>query len=110
MQFDKYNVEFKEIITKSFLKTFCAFSNCNDGQIIFGINDNAEVVGIDISDNTLLRIENMINDSIEPVPSYKIEIATGYNKYKTTIILNKLTDKNLIKRMSKGPRTIYTII
>ncbi|MDD2583123.1 MAG: putative DNA binding domain-containing protein [Desulfuromonadaceae bacterium] len=89
---EKYNVEFKEKITKSFLKTVCAFSNYNDGQIIFGINDNAEVVGIDVSDDTLLKIENMINDSIEPVPSFKIEIKNYYNN--TIIILKVAKGKN----------------
>ena len=92
---EEYNVEFKEIIAKSFLKTVCAFSNYNDGQIIFGIKDNAEVVGIDVSDNTLLKIENMINNSIEPLPSYKIEI----KKYINIMII--------ILKVFKGINTPY---
>jgi ATP-dependent DNA helicase RecG len=89
---EKYNMEFKEIITKSFLKTVCAFSNYNDGQIVFGIKDNAEAVGIDVSDDTLLKIENMVNDSIEPVPSYKIEIKNYLDT--RIIILNIFKGKN----------------
>jgi ATP-dependent DNA helicase RecG len=73
-EIEKYDLEFKEIIRKSFLKTVSAFSNYNDGQIIFGIEGNGEVVGIEVSDDILLKIEKMINDSIEPVPFYKIDI------------------------------------
>jgi ATP-dependent DNA helicase RecG len=92
---EKYNVEFKESIAKSFLKTVCAFANYNDGQIIFGINDDAELVGIDTSDNNLLKIENMINDSIKPVPYYKLEIKSHINK------------KIIILKVAKGKNTPY---
>lgn len=71
---EKFDLEFKEKISKTFLKTVSAFSNYNDGKIIFGINNLGEVVGIEASDNQRLKIENMINDSVDPVPKYKIEI------------------------------------
>ncbi len=70
---EKYNLEFKEIVSKTFLKTVSAFSNYNDGKILFGINDNGKVVGVDARDEELLKIENMINDSLKPIPPYKIE-------------------------------------
>lgn len=88
---EKFNLEFKEIINKSFLKTVSAFSNYNDGKIIFGIKDNSEIIGIDISDENCLKIENMINSSISPVPFYKIEIKTINDK--NIIILNILKGK-----------------
>ncbi|MGD1822336.1 MAG: ATP-binding protein [Pleomorphochaeta sp.] len=88
---EKFNLEFKEIINKSFLKTVSAFSNYNDGKIIFGIKDNSEIIGIDISDENCLKIENMINSTISPVPFYKIEIKTINDK--NIIILNILKGK-----------------
>lgn len=39
-------VEFKEIITNTFLKTVSAFSNYDGGVILFGIDDNGNVKGI----------------------------------------------------------------
>ena len=39
-------MEFKEDFTKSFLKTVSTFSNYEDGQIIFGIDDSGNAVGI----------------------------------------------------------------
>lgn len=71
---EAYNLEFKEKITSSFLKTVSAYANYNDGKIIFGLDNAANPSGIDVSDEERLRIENMINDSFEPVPRYGIEI------------------------------------
>lgn len=65
-------LEFKENITSSFLKTICAYSNYDGGRIIFGINDNGEIVGLsDNLDNICLDLENQINDSIKPNPNYE---------------------------------------
>ena len=40
------DLEYKETISKSYLKTVSAFANFNDGTIIFGISDDGRVVGI----------------------------------------------------------------
>ena len=49
-------LEFKESITKSFLKTVSAFSNYDGGEIIFGIDDDGNIKGLVL----ILRIESMI--------------------------------------------------
>ena len=59
---EKSNLEFKEKINKKFLKTVSAYANYNDGEIIFGIDDAGNVVGLDNIDNECIKIENMIND------------------------------------------------
>jgi len=92
---EKFNVEFKEEISRSFLKTVSAFANYHDGKILFGVNDNGEVVGIKGSDTMYLQIEHMINDSIDPVPSYTLESKV-------------LQDKEIIVlTVSKGNNTPY---
>ena len=68
------NLEFKEIISKSYLKTVSAFANYNDGQIIFGVRDDGNVVGLNDLQEQALNIENQINDSISPQPNYQIKI------------------------------------
>ena len=82
---EKYNLEFKAEIAKTFLKTVSAYANYNDGEIIFGIDDNGDVAGIDDAREESLRIENMINDSIIPVPNFEIEVKEIEDK--TIIVL-----------------------
>lgn len=89
---EKFNLEFKKEITKTFLKTVSAYSNYNDGQIIFGIDNNGDLVGMDHVEDECLRIENMINDSIDPAPSFKIEVEKIDEK--TIIILNIMKGKD----------------
>lgn len=83
---EKFNVERKREATKTFLKTVSAFANYSDGEIIFGIDDKGEYIGIENVDEECLRIEQMINDSIEPVPDFSIELEKVNGK--TIIILN----------------------
>lgn len=71
---ETFNLEFKEKINNSFLKTVSAFSNYTGGKILFGVNDNGQFIGIDDPISTILDIENKINDSIKPQVSYNIKI------------------------------------
>ena len=67
-------LEFKESITKSFLKTVSAFSNYDGGEIIFGIDDDGNIKGLSDPKSTCLDIENRINDNIVPLPGYSLKI------------------------------------
>lgn len=67
------NLEFKENITNTFLKTVSAFANYGTGKIIFGVNDAGETIGLEDLNTLCLNIENKINDSISPNPSYTLE-------------------------------------
>lgn len=78
------NVEFKEMITNSFLKTVSAFSNYNGGVIFFGIDDNGNAKGLHDVKQSCLDIENKINDNISPQPDYTIEVQ-GDNTIRLTI-------------------------
>lgn len=78
------NLEYKVDITNSFLKTITAFANYGDGKIIFGINDDGNIIGLDNLVDKALSIENKINDNIRPIPDYSINI----DKEKKIIILN----------------------
>ena len=64
------NIEFKENVNNSFLKTVSTYANFNDGKIIFGINDNGKKIGLKDIKKTKLEIENKINDTIRPMPIY----------------------------------------
>lgn len=71
---ETYNLEFKEKISNTFLKTVTAFANYDGGRIIFGIRDNGEEIGLANLKESAITIENKINDSISPKIEYSINI------------------------------------
>lgn len=92
MQRETRDLEFKEFVSNTFLKTVSAFANYGDGRILFGVNDDGEAVGLSNLPQTCLDIENRINDSISPLPEYRLEI-------------NK--DATITLWVYKGPNTPY---
>ena len=66
-------VEYKESVTPTFLKTVSAFANYGTGKIEFGVDDGGSAVGLEDPVDACLRIENMINDSLDPAPRYSLE-------------------------------------
>ena len=68
------DLEFKEMINNSFLKTVSAFANYGEGRILFGVDDNGNAVGLENPQQACLDLENKINDSITPCPNYTLEI------------------------------------
>ena len=71
---ETYNLEFKQTMTNSFLKTVVAFANYDGGKIIFGLDDKANIIGIEEPTKFAIDLENKINDSISPQVDYEIEI------------------------------------
>lgn len=57
------------------MKTVCAFANSRGGTILFGVNDDGQVVGIG-ADYELARdrIANLINDAVSPRPSFDFRL------------------------------------
>ena len=68
------SLEFKQQLSKSYLKTVSAYANYGTGKIIFGIADDGTPVGLADPQDTCLRIEHAINDSIDPVPRFELAI------------------------------------
>ena len=50
------NLEFKESITKTFLKTVSAFANYGTGRIVFGVDDSGATIGLSDPTADALRI------------------------------------------------------
>ena len=78
-------LEFKETITNTFLKTVSAFSNYDGGIIIFGVDDDGNIKGLQDVKQACLDIENKINDSISPQPDYTLEIQNNDQTIKLTV-------------------------
>ncbi|BBM45723.1 ATP-dependent DNA helicase RecG [Leptotrichia trevisanii] len=89
-------LELKLIITNTFFKTVSAFANYGSGRIIFGIDDDGKVVGIEDLGETCLNLENKINDNIVPKPNFKF-IKNGKNKTITLVIEEELDKPYLYK-------------
>ncbi len=68
------NLEFKQSMTSSFLKTVSAFANYSGGTILFGVDDNGQAIGLEDTRQACLTIENKINDSISPQPDYSLKV------------------------------------
>ena len=86
MRKESKDVEFKERITKSYLKTVSAYANYKNGKIIFGINDEGKAIGLEKIVENKLNIENTINDTIKPKPEYTLDIEKIEGK--SCIVLN----------------------
>lgn len=78
-------VEYKESVTSTFLKTVSAYANYGAGQVVFGIDDDGRVVGLDDPIETCSRVENMINDSLDPCPRYSLEVNEGAKTVTLTV-------------------------
>ena len=74
MQRENNSLEYKKELSKTYLKTVSAFANYNDGEIIFGVTDDYQIVGIKDPKEACLKIENQINDSIKPRPDYTLKV------------------------------------
>lgn len=68
------DLEYKQSITKTFLKTASAYANYGTGTILFGVDDDESPIGLDNPVEEALRIENTLNDAIKPAPRYTISI------------------------------------
>lgn len=77
-------LEYKASITNTFLKTVSAYANFVSGEIIFGIDDNGNTVGINDPEQTCLDIENRINENISPKPDFLLSV----NQRSKTIALS----------------------
>ncbi len=82
--YENKSLEFKEIITNTFLKTVSAFANYCDGKILFGVKNDGEIIGVNNPDDICLDIENKINDSIKPRPEFSFDI----NRRTNVVTLN----------------------
>ena len=90
-------VELKAKYTDAICKEIVAFLNANGGQIIIGVDDNGNVIGVDKIDETLKKISDVITMQIEPNPQEEIRTELKFDSGKTLIVLF----------ISKGTRNIY---
>ena len=74
MRRESKRIEFKRELTDSFLKTVSAYANEGGGAVLFGVDDDGVVVGLENPRGVALRIENKINSTLDPIPSFSLTI------------------------------------
>jgi len=83
------NLEFKEKLTitnkQKVLQTIIAFANLGGGTLVFGVNDNKEIVGIEEPFGLEEQIANMVYDTIIPV--IRIDTLFVSRESKTIVIV-----------------------
>ena len=65
---------------KSWLKTVSAFANTSGGQIIFGIDDDNNLLGIENVQYTTEKISEIIKERMDPIPEIDLQVITENNK------------------------------
>ena len=73
---ENVDVELKEMYSKTILREIVAFANTGGGTIYIGIDDRGNVKGVEDTDDTMLRISNIVRDSILPdvVPFIQVKL------------------------------------
>ena len=58
--------EFKRKYTTDLIKTIIAFANINGGTLYIGISNDGSIFGVADIDDEMLKVSNIIRDSIKP--------------------------------------------
>lgn len=92
-QGEKINTEFKEAktkIPKNLFETICAFLNRFGGNIILGVNDNREIVGIDESSVVKMKKDfaNLCNNTSKISPTIYLKVMDYKIDGKTVLYIN----------------------
>ena len=88
-------LEFKSEIVGDICKEVVAFANTRGGEIWIGVADDGTVIGVSDPDEAMLRINNMVRDSIKPDVTMfvRYEIRALDNKQIVAVTVQKGTDR-----------------
>lgn len=84
---ESMTTELKREYTDDIKYAVVAFANTDGGKIYVGINDDGSVYGVGNTDATVLRITNMIRDSIRPDVTMFTECAVETMEGKPVVVL-----------------------
>lgn len=86
-----FKVSLEKAKPKSWLKTVVAFANGIGGSILFGVDDDRNIVGLDNIQNDAEKISNLIKTKIDPITMFELKPATISGKQ--ILILNVFPGK-----------------
>ena len=68
------NTEYKREYIDDIRKTIIAFANTDGGTLYIGVNDDGSVCGVADTDDTMLKVTNMLRDAIKPDVSMFVDV------------------------------------
>ncbi len=87
MLIENKTVEFKREYTDEIRKTVTAFANTDGGRIYIGVEDDGSARGITDPDDVMLRVTNIIRDSIRPDITLFTEIGVEQIDNKSVVVV-----------------------
>lgn len=93
--YESETVELKAEIVSDICKEVIAFANTKGGMIYIGVQNDGTVVGVDNADTVILRLNNMVRDSIKPDVTMfvRYEVQTIDEKQIVAVTVQKGTDR-----------------
>jgi ATP-dependent DNA helicase RecG len=93
--YESETVELKSEIVSDICTEIIAFANTHGGTLYIGVQDNGEVVGVPDTDKAILRLSNMVRDSIKPDVTMFVhyEAQTVEGKQVVAVTIQKGTDR-----------------
>jgi ATP-dependent DNA helicase RecG len=80
-------IEFKREYTDEIKRTVTAFANTDGGRIYIGVEDDGSIRGITEIDDVMLRVTNVIRDSIRPDITLFTEIGVEQIDNKSVVVV-----------------------
>ncbi|MBQ9274170.1 MAG: putative DNA binding domain-containing protein [Succinivibrio sp.] len=97
--FETDKTELKVRYSNTICKEIVAFLNTEGGQIIIGVADDGEVVGVENLDDTMQKISDVVTAQIEPNPQDEVRTEVKFDQGKTLVVI----------QVPKGYKHLYCI-
>ena len=88
---ENVDVEYKRMYVQELRKDIIAFANTEGGTLYIGIADDGSVIGVEDSDETMLRLAGSLKDSIAPDIMPFVQIRAIEKENKTIITVDVAT-------------------
>ena len=104
--------EYKRELTDGLEKEVVAFLNTLGGEILIGVEDNGEVVGIDDPDDISLKVADRLKNNISPsvIGLFQIDILGEQKKYIKISVAGGLEKPYYIKKYGMSPKGCFVRI
>ena len=104
-----FKVSLEKAKPKSWLKTVVAFANGIGGSILFGVDDDRQIIGLDHVQADAEKISNLIKTKVDPLIMFSLKPVTMDNKdiLVLEIAAGKMTPYYYV---NEGTRTAYVRI
>lgn len=90
MELENQSIEYKREYKDEIKKTVIAFANTIGGKIFIGVNDDLSIFGVENSDEVMLKVTNMLRDSVRPDVMMFVNCTTEIIENKKVVVIEVL--------------------